>query len=302
MNQSWLSHRMLALLLMAAALSGASMSVDAANSEQGVVILRTLEHGEYFEYVPRRAIAGILVIAHGSVEDEKAERDVSKVAEVFLRRWRRFADEHGLIAVAPVFGPSFGSWIGEPGVALGGYRALEGRETGADEFVQRIVGQYKDRMGVGDKFYLYGHSAGGQFANRYAVRHPERVKALILGAPGRYAFPDPNAPWPYGQKQVTARAKSGGPSRVIRPEPDSWLKAAALPITVVVGSADTEPQPRRADHAGSTRIDYAQNWVDAMSHLAPKGKGRIRLTVVPGIGHSSSGLTPACQKAPAELL
>jgi poly(3-hydroxybutyrate) depolymerase len=302
MNKPWVSRRIFVLFLMAAPLNGASMPVGAVSFGRSGVVQRKLEYGDYFEYVPRRAIAGILVVAHGSVIEEKTEQNVDKVAEAFARRWIGFADEHGLIVVAPVFGHSFGSWNGEPGVALGGYRALEGGEITADEFVHRIVDQYKDQIGGNDQFYLYGHSAGGQFANRYAVRHPERLKALILSAPGRYSFPDPKAPWPYGQKEVTARPRSGGPSRVITPDPDGWRKAAALPITVVVGSADTEPQPPRTDHAGSTRVDYARNWVDAMSQLAPEGKNRIRLIIVPGIGHSSSGLTPTCQKALAELI
>ena len=290
------------LFLAAGAISGAWMPARAARPVQSQVFRRSLGYGDYFEYLPRRANTGILVLAHGSVEDERRERNVDRIAETFARRWTGFADQHGLIVVAPAFGPSFGSWIGEPSVALGGYRALEGRAIGADDFVHRIVDQYKDRLG-GGPFYLYGHSAGGQFANRYAVRHPERLKGLILSAPGRYAFPNPSAPWPYGQKQVTAHARSGGPPHVVKPDPEGWIKAAALPITVVVGAADTEPQqPLRADHPGSTRIDYARAWVDAMNGLAPQGKSRIRLVVVPGVGHSSSRLTPTCQEALAEML
>ena len=278
------------------------MPARAARLMRSPSVRRSLEYGDYFEYLPKRASTGILVLAHGSVDSEPRERNVDQIAEQFARRWSDFADEHGLIVVAPVFGPSFGSWIGEPSVALGGYRALEGRNIGADEFVHRIVDQYKDRLGGSDRFYLYGHSAGGQFANRYAVRHPERLKGLILSAPGRYAFPDPSAPWPYGEKQVSAKPKSGYASHAIRPDPDGWVKAAGLPITVVVGGADTEPQVPRAAHPGSTRVDYARSWVDAMSRLVPEGKSRIRLVVVPGIGHSSSKLTPTCQQALAGYL
>jgi hypothetical protein len=101
---------------------------------------------------------------------------------------------------------------------------------------------------------------------------------------------------------VTVRARPEEAPRVIRPDRDGWRKAAALPITVVVGTADTEPQPPRTDHIGTTRIEYARQWVEAMTRLAPEGKSRIRLVTVPGIGHSAAGLTPACQKALAEYL
>ncbi len=134
--------------------------------------------------------------------------------------------------------------------------------------MDRIVDQYRARIGGGERFHLYGHSAGGQFAGRYAVRHPDRLKALVLSAPGRYAFPDPQAPWPYGQKEVTVRDGPDGAPRVIRPDRDGWRKAAALPITVVVGSADTEPQPPRAAHIGTTRVEYARQWVEAMTRIA----------------------------------
>jgi hypothetical protein len=235
--------------------------------QRGAIAHRTLTHGEYMEYVPRGTPSGILVIA-----------------------------------VAPVFDHNFGSWVSEPGIILGGYRGLAGKQIGADKFVDRIVDQYRHQIGGVEGFYLYGHSAGGQFAGRYAVRHPDHLKAVILSAPGRYAFPDPQAPWPYGQKEVTVRVRPEDAPRVIRPEPDGWRKAAALPIAVVVGTADTEPQPSRAGHIGNTRVDYARQWVDAMTRIAPEGKRRIRLVTVPGIGHSSAGLTSACQKALADAL
>ncbi|MBI1245866.1 MAG: hypothetical protein GC202_12745 [Alphaproteobacteria bacterium] len=296
-----LRRRRFILLATAGTLADAVVPAFAAKPPPDQPVRREIAHGQYFEYVPQGAITGVLVLAHGSVEDERREHTTDEIALAFARRWTGFADSHGLIVLAPVFGAAFGSWIGDPSVALGGYRALEGRDIGADDFVDRIVDLYAARAGS-STFILYGHSAGGQFANRYAVRHAGRLKALILSAPGRYAFPDPTAPWPYGQKPVSARAKRGGTARLVTPDPAGWAQAAALPISVVVGGADTEPQPPREDHPGSTRIDYARAWVGAMGRLAPAGQARIRLTVVPGVGHNSARLTPTCQKELAEIL
>jgi len=291
------------VLLSVVAQACATTATGAPGETRGAIVHRTIPHGEYMEYVPKGALTGVLVIAHGSIEEEKSgEQEIRKLAETFLQRWVRFADDHGLVAVAPLFDHNFGSWVSEPGIVLGGYRGLAGKEIGADEFMERIVDQYRGRAGDVERFYLYGHSAGGQFAGRYAVRHPDRLKALVLSAPGRYAFPDPQAPWPYGQKEVTVRASAQEASRVIRPDPDGWRKAAALPITVVVGTADIEPQPPRIAHVGTTRVDCARQWVEAMTRIAPEGKSRIRLVTVPRIGHSSAGLTPACQRALAESL
>jgi pimeloyl-ACP methyl ester carboxylesterase len=284
-------HEVLRLAALLAGVALAAALPTAAATQPGAVSLRAIDFGEYFEYVPQRKPRAVLVLAHGSVDERQAEQDVRNVARSFAMRWRTFAEDHGLIVVAPVFGHDFGSWINESDIAHGGYRALAGKRIGADEFVHRIVDRYASRVSV-DRFYLYGHSAGGQFAGRYAITHPERVRALVLSAPGRYAFPDPRAPWPYGQRD-------GGNGRP--PVPENWRKAAALPITVVVGGKDTDPQPRRPDHPGRTRIEYARHWVEAMSKLAPPANP-IRLVIVPGIAHSSAGLTPACQEALARTL
>lgn len=241
--------------------------------ERSRVLRKKLGEGEYIQYLPKHPPRGTLVIAHGSTEGEDAKADVEKLADTFLRRWVTLAEEYRLILVAPVFDSEFGSWVKVQGVALGGYRGLAGKRIGADEFVHCILAGYQDQLGGDGRFYLYGHSAGGQFAGRYAVRHPDRLKVVVLSAPGRYAFPDPRAPWPYGQKEVTVRPIPGEPPRVIRPDPDGWRKAAALPITVVVGTADTEPQPAGPAHVGKTRVEFAQHWVEAMTSLAPEGKG-----------------------------
>jgi poly(3-hydroxybutyrate) depolymerase len=67
------------------------------------VVHKQFSAGEYVEYLPKRAPRGILVIAHGSVEEERSEQDLHKLAESFVRRWTRFADDHRLIVLAPIF-------------------------------------------------------------------------------------------------------------------------------------------------------------------------------------------------------
>lgn len=163
-----------------------------AVAERGQIVRKQISVGTFFQYVPRASPRGILVVAHGTTQ---AGDDVPALAEKFLTRWTKFAEAQKLIILAPAFGDDFGSIDGgQPGVPPGGYRGLFGKEIGADEFVERIVEPYGKLVpGASGRFYLYGHSAGGQFANRYCVRHPERVQGAVLSAPGRFAFPDATA-------------------------------------------------------------------------------------------------------------
>ncbi len=128
--------------------------------------------------------------------------------------------------------------------------------------------------------------------DRPASRFGGYLLVVLLGVAAQACTPASTGPPGDVQGTIVHRTLSHG----------EYMEAA-LPITVVGGgAADTEPQPPRAGHIGRTRIEYARQWVEAMTRIAPKGKSRIRLGTVPGIGHSSSGLTPACQRALAESL
>lgn len=256
---------------------------------------RTVLHGNYLEYVPNGNIVGLLVVVHGTPEPKD---DVKALAEKFLKRWTSFAEQNSVVVVAPVFGNDYGSLDQTtPGVSPGGYRGLFGRLVGADDFLHEIVEASGHQItNFNGQFYLYGHSAGGQFTSRYCVRHPQRILAAVISAGGRYPFPDANVTWPYGM------AKSEYLKEV--PKPEGWLKAAELPINVLVGLDDNDPQPKRSGQEGLTRIEIARNWVQKMNQLAQQnGKiGRVKLTTVNGVGHDSKGLTFAAQKALAESM
>jgi poly(3-hydroxybutyrate) depolymerase len=276
------------------------------DAERGQVVRKKTKHGDFVQYLPRTA-NDILVVVHGTPGDGENEM---ALADKFIRRWTKFADAHRVMVIAPAFdNPNFGSrdTADAPGVPTGGYRGLFGRVIGSDEFVHEILDQVKDRVpGYDGRFYLYGHSAGGQFASRYCVRHPDRLKGAILSAAGRFSYPDDAVPWPYGMRHTFATPNKNEPKVRIRinTDPEGWAKAATLPIVAIVGAADTEEQPTRPAHVGKTRIDLARSWVNAMTSYA-KSKNlqpRIRLEIVPGVGHDSARLTPRCQELLAGMM
>ncbi len=267
--------------------------------DAGRVLARGSAWGDYQVYAPKRGRpVEILVLVHGSLgQDESAMH----AAATYITRWTDFAEQHRLLVLAPAFDRD------RYQRAYGGYRGLFGRDVGADVFVNNLVDAYRKEMGDQDaRVLLYGHSAGGQFVCRYCLTHPQRVRAAVLSAPGRYAFPTGDAPWPYGMGRFTRTLDWGDGNKqrvVVEPDRDKWLQATELPIAVIVGAEDTEPQPDRPGHRGRTRIELARNWVADMCALARSEDRRpgIRHAVIDGIGHDSRRLTPACQQALLDL-
>lgn len=263
--------------------------------------------GTYHLYVPQShtEASRVLFVVHGT---PAPAQDVVELAATFIARWTDFAEEKSLVIVSLAFNRiDFGSHDD----GRGGYRGLFGRAVGADQFLHGVfeqVGSITPIRTDERRFFLYGHSAGGQFANRYVVRHPDRVLATALSAPGRYAFPDPDAVWPFGMKRLNGSIEwklSGETYPIdVTPDPDGWAKAANAPITVMVGTEDTDELgclPAQCDPSwggSANRKDVGRRWVDAMNALAAQegAVGRARFFVVHGVGHSSAGLTEEAQK------
>lgn len=260
------------------------------------------EHGAYVRYVPRAMTKEkpyrLLVLIHGSIAEGDSAIDA---AQTYAKRWIDLAERKRLVILAPAFDQeNFGGHAG-PG---GGYRGLFGRKIGADEFLNAVVDATRATLQtLDDRFYLYGHSAGGQFVSRYIVMHPERVKSAVICAAGTFAFPDANTPWTNGMKPLKRRMRWGDnePWREIEiaPDPKGWLAATQIPITVIVGARDTAPIKPLPGNPGVTHVERARHWVRAMEAFArAHGKtARVRFIEVKDVGHNSARLTPACQDA-----
>ena len=228
----------------------------------------TTSWGEYLEYRPKnvRRNPQVIVIAHGSVTDD--EHALTWAQNYIQRaRWMAVAERTGHIIVSPVFDRT----------RYTRYNRLQGGPAGPDGFVLAIVDSYSDYE---RPFFLYGHSAGGQFTHRFLLTHPHRVERAVVSAAGNYAFPDPEVAWPYGMKNA--------------PNPNGWLTATRVPLTIVVGSRDTTQNPTNSPHQhGNTRIELAQNWVAWMHQYAARHGNpncTFQVVVVPGTGHASAGI------------
>ncbi|WP_157209914.1 hypothetical protein [Marinimicrobium agarilyticum] len=249
--------------------------------------------GDHFVYVPDETPKHILVISHGMLSKGEAASDV---ANRYISRWVKYAEKYELLLIAPVFDtPRFGNLGG----GYGGYRNLFGKYIAADEFVNKLVNRYSVRTTSGSKrFYLYGHSAGGQFVNRYVVTHPDNIIHAVVSAAGRYSYPTKSSKWPYGAgnlfKAITW--KDGSRSRVAITRSLRNYALAAGKVSIVIGSEDTKRQPKRPAHSGNTRIEIANSWAREMNRNSKRYglEGAVNVNVIKGIGHSSSALTPYC--------
>lgn len=229
------------------------------------------ENGAYCVYVPKglRTPERLLFLAHGSLEQSSALDEARRVIEA--PPWRELAESHGVILVSLAF----------DGQQFAGYRYLLGEQVGPDAFLLSICETFRQRFpDLESRVLLYGHSAGGQFVHRFALTHPERVAAAVVVAAGSYAFPEREVAWPFGMREA--------------PLEEGFVRAAQLPITVVVGSQDEtrlDPAPAQKGH---NRIERGQAWVAAMRELADREAftPRVRFVLLAGLDHTSYRLAP----------
>ena len=218
----------------------------------------------------RGADAPLLVCVHG----------ISRNAGAHLRAFRDAALAVGCVVVAPRFGrAAFPDYqrFGRPGRL--------GRGGRADLRLLAILDDVRARLGLRDApVYLFGHSGGAQFAQRFAMTRPSAVARCVLSAPGCYAWPDADRAFPFG----------GAPSRRfpdLHPSVDALLE---VPTLVLVGEHDVAADrslrsgPRLDASQGASRRERAERYVAALRALAA-GRGRpppARLERLPGCGHA----------------
>lgn len=257
------------------------------------IVKETAAKGDYYLYTPSQEPHDILVIAHGMLSTNEVAADV---ALKYLYRWIKYAEEHRLLIIAPIFDTSR---FGNLGGGYGGYRNLFGKFVSADQFINDVVDHYSETTNSKQRrFYLYGHSAGGQFVNRYVVTHPDRIIKAVVSAAGRYTYPTHSIPWPYGAGNFNRNVKWEDGSTTSHSITKSLIRyaRAASKTSIVIGSKDTKPQPARPAHKGKTRIALAKSWAKEMNRNAKKHglAGNVKVYIIDGIGHSSSALTPFC--------
>ena len=220
-----------------------------AASRSVVLESKSAPHLTYHLLLPRERHPEerILVSVHG----------VSRNAEEHIELLRPLAERYGVLLVAPVF-------------AADRFRDFQrlgrkGRGPRADLALIRVLNELNIATGWDtSKIDMFGFSGGAQFAHRFALAHPQRVRRLALGAAGWYTMPDDTLRYPYGSGDVSGLD-------AVRL---NAVAAARLPTLVLVGERDDRDddeelnrsqivcrQPGRYPPAKGTNLDPGHEYL-----------------------------------------
>ena len=136
-------------------------------------------------------------------------------------------------------------------------------------------------------FYLYGHSAGGQFVHRYMLfTDDNRVIRAVSANSGWYTVPDLDVDFPYGLK--------GSPI-----DDERQLEGLLdLPLTILLGTEDNDPdadglrQDSGSAQQGATRLDRGFYFFRTAQLLADDLEVPFgwHIEMVNGVGHSNADM------------
>jgi len=231
----------------------------------------------------------IVLVMHGA----------SRNADDYRDRWIASAKRYRLLIAAPRIDKKSFSW---EEFRLGGIVADRektpvpvdgpGRADWTSILMDRIFDHVRRVSGSRMQHYdFFGHSAGGQFAHRFAMFLPtSRARVVIAANAGWYTFPTAEARFPFGL--------AGFPDRPPLGPPDHAAMFAKR-LVIMLGKDDTVRDRNlltmpEADAQGLHRLARGRAFVAAGRALAEKLGLPFRWQVLemPGIGHSSRELAP----------
>lgn len=269
-----------------AAVGGASSSTAAPASKkpnQNLVLVRGGRHVTVWYFVPDGASpqSPVVFVMTG----------VKRNAEDYLDDWKPFAEQHKFVLVVPEFTaaefPGYRSY--NFGNTIDAAGQLVPREQWSFSFIEPAFDAVRERVGNrSERYFLYGHSAGGWFVQRFLFFVPEaRVAAAVSANAGLYLLPDLSTSFPYGLKGTPIT--DGDLRRVL-----------TTPLVVLLGTADTDPKSRllwhtpEAEAQGPHRFArgqffFARGEEAARALHVPFG---WRLAFAPDVGHSDEGMAP----------
>ena len=236
----------------------------------------------YCLYVPPRYAARparILVAIHDTLRNNQGLRDL----------FADYAEQANTVVIAPLFPAAI-----EDLEELDNYKYLEFRGIRFDRIVLAMVDEVAKRYALdGSRFSLFGFSGGAHFTHRFLYVHPDRLDAVIAGAPGSVTLPTEDYAWWPGLKGFDG----------VFGHPVRWDLVRRVPIYLIVGGDDTNPRgivasrnhPRwieGADAAGGNRVERLRT---LHARLHDRG-ARVTFEELAGVGHELAPIVAAAAR------
>lgn len=223
------------------------------------------------------AITRILLVFHGTDRDAPLYReDATPLA-------RRLC----LLVVAPYFDPArFPPWAYELGGVVD-QDAIQPEASRTVNVIVPLVQWVRAQEGRPDLGYaLLGHSGGAQLLSRVAAYTNDMAARTVIVSPGGWVRPRLDIPAPYGFGKLYDAAAGEAALR----------RYLATPISVLIGSLDIGTHYRvandQSDELGMNRLERTKFVFQEAESVAHKHHWPFnwRLAIVPGVGHSDSGM------------
>lgn len=236
---------------------------------------------DVWTYRPRRhGVDGpVLIVMHGTLRNADEYRDA----------WIGHAERLGALLLTPEF-PSDGYPSGH------GYQQLNilngsgtptPQRTWGSRRVEALFEHVADALELRTgSYYLYGHSAGGQFVHRSMLLTPStRARLAIAANAGWYTMPDFETQYPAGLAGSHA-------------DEDQLGLALGRQVVVLLGTADNDPQDpylSRSDAAmrqGPHRLARGKEFFGRLQQAAEERGVALdwRLELAEGVGHSNADM------------
>ncbi len=223
----------------------------------------------------------VVIVMHG----------VGRDGERYFNEWLPPARAHRFLLIVPEFSKE--QFPGVEGYNLGNTVDSAGRarprEQWAFNAIEPIFDAVKARTGNRTpRYYLFGHSAGAQFVQRFVYFVPAaRVERIVAANAGWYMLPDFATAFPYGLKNT--------------PVTEADLRhALALPMTILLGTGDTDPvlhalrHTPESDAQGPNRLARGQFFIARAQEAADKYRLPLgwRVSTAPDIDHDDGRMAP----------
>lgn len=217
----------------------------------------------------------LAVLIHHSKRDAQALRD----------RFTAFAEAYQCALLAPLFPCGIN---GEDD--FNNYKLMRNAGISYDEVLLGMIEEVGQVFRLQtEQVLMYGFSGGGQFAHRFLLRHPDRLRGISIAAPGTVTLPGDPRGWWVGTGDMEASA--GAPF-----DPGA---VARVPIQLLVGAEDTAGGMTicpgsdfwcedGANDAGATRVARL-----TALEIALRGIGAApERQDLPGVGHEAEAMEP----------